>query len=194
MIKVGEVLVSDDAIETRFSCNVSACKGACCRVGNAGPPLADGEVQQVRDALPALVASSPERSRERIMRGEVFDRRPGKVNMACFEDGACVLSFPLPDGSVGCQLERAYRQKKTSFIKPRFCHLFPLTLESFYGQTVVNVERREECESGYDSDRGILEAFQEPLERVLGENWYSELTKALPAARAELAGRSKRRR
>lgn len=189
MIKVGEVLVSDDVIEARFSCDLSACKGACCRVGDRGAPLAAGEEAAVEEALPALLVDAPERSRDRIARGDVFERLDGKTSLACFPDGACVLSFPLPDGSVGCQLERAYRKGETTFLKPLFCHLFPVRLESFYGQTAVNLERRRECEPGFLAAGGLIEGFREPLTRALGEDWYRQLEAALPAARADLKSR-----
>ena len=39
MIKVDNVLVSDDLKETFFVCNLAACHGDCCVEGDAGAPL-----------------------------------------------------------------------------------------------------------------------------------------------------------
>ena len=47
MIKVGEVLVSDDIRDKEFVCNLEKCKGACCVEGDFGAPLEEAELQIV---------------------------------------------------------------------------------------------------------------------------------------------------
>jgi hypothetical protein len=45
MIKVGEVLVSDDIKDVEFVCNLEKCKGACCVEGDLGAPLEESELE-----------------------------------------------------------------------------------------------------------------------------------------------------
>ncbi|MBI2942791.1 MAG: DUF3109 family protein [Candidatus Wallbacteria bacterium] len=194
MIKVGKVLVSEEAVAARFACDLGACLGACCRVGDLGAPLAAGEREAIREALPRLLPGLPAENRERISAsGWVDSRDDGKEQLACFPDGRCVFSVPLPVAArpgaevpLGCALEAAFRSGATGFPKPIFCHLFPLKLACFYDQTAVNAERRPECEAGFDAgcaaQTGLLEFSRDALVRLFGQKWYDAL---LPAARAE---------
>jgi hypothetical protein len=43
MIKVGEILVSDDIKDVEFVCHLEKCKGACCVEGDLGAPLEEDE-------------------------------------------------------------------------------------------------------------------------------------------------------
>src|SRR5690349_25060740 len=49
MIKVGEVLVSDDIKAKEFVGNLEKCKGACCVEGDLGAPLEEDELQILQD-------------------------------------------------------------------------------------------------------------------------------------------------
>jgi hypothetical protein len=83
----------------------------------------------------------------------------------------------------GCALELAFRQGKSCFRKPLFCHLFPLILDEYQGQRVLNAERRPECEPGHGAGIGLLEFSREALMRAFGAAWYDELLAALSVAR-----------
>ena len=45
MIKVGDILVSDDIADKEFVCNLEKCKGACCVEGDYGAPLEEDELE-----------------------------------------------------------------------------------------------------------------------------------------------------
>src|SRR5215218_4613414 len=49
MIKVGEVLVSDDIKTVEFVCHLEKCKGACCVEGDLGAPLEDDELDVMKE-------------------------------------------------------------------------------------------------------------------------------------------------
>ena len=48
MIKVGEILVSDDIRDVEFVCNLEKCKGACCVEGDLGAPLEESELETMK--------------------------------------------------------------------------------------------------------------------------------------------------
>jgi hypothetical protein len=50
MLAIGETLVSEEILEKKFVCDLTACKGACCVKGDYGAPLEDGELA-VLDAI-----------------------------------------------------------------------------------------------------------------------------------------------
>ncbi len=45
MIEIGKSIVSSDLLTSNFTCNLKACKGACCVMGDSGAPLEDDEVE-----------------------------------------------------------------------------------------------------------------------------------------------------
>ncbi|MBI3890718.1 MAG: DUF3109 family protein [Candidatus Wallbacteria bacterium] len=189
MIEVGDILVSEDAVTARFACDLGACLGACCRVGDAGAPLGPGEREAVEEALAVVLAWLPAENRELFAREGFVDRRqPEKPQLVCFPDGRCVFSIAFAAASgrtgvpLGCALEAAFRRGLTRFRKPLFCHLFPLKLGHFYDRRVLNVERRPECEPGFDGGIGMLESSREVLVRLFGDAWYEQ---CLEAARRE---------
>lgn len=187
MILVRDVLISEEALQARFACDLPACLGACCRVGDAGAPLAQGERAEIEAALPAVRAILPAENREAIERAGWLDEScQRKARLACFPDGRCVFSVPAggPGSPLGCALELAFKQGKTCFRKPLFCHLFPLTLDDYQGQRVLNAERRSECEPGFGAGIGLLEFSREALVRAFGAAWYDELLAALRAERS----------
>ena len=49
MIKVGEVLVSDDIATVEFVCHLEKCKGACCVEGDLGAPLGEDELAVMKE-------------------------------------------------------------------------------------------------------------------------------------------------
>ena len=55
MIKVGEVLVSDDIKEVEFVCNLEKCKGACCVEGDLGAPLEEDELEVMKKITPKVL-------------------------------------------------------------------------------------------------------------------------------------------
>ena len=54
MIKVGEVLVSDDIKEVEFVCKLEKCKGACCVEGDLGAPLEEDELPVMHEIQAAV--------------------------------------------------------------------------------------------------------------------------------------------
>lgn len=45
MIAIDDVLIANDIVEKKFVCNLNACKGACCWVGDYGAPVLPKEVK-----------------------------------------------------------------------------------------------------------------------------------------------------
>ena len=44
MFQVGKYIISSDLLEKKFACDLPLCLGNCCRYGDAGAPLSEGEV------------------------------------------------------------------------------------------------------------------------------------------------------
>ena len=51
MIVVGNKLLSEDIFDVQFSCDISACQGACCVEGSGGAPLTEEECAILDDVF-----------------------------------------------------------------------------------------------------------------------------------------------
>jgi hypothetical protein len=119
MIKVGEVLVSDDIKEVEFVCHLDKCKGACCVEGDLGAPLEESELAimheiqaQVRpyltpDGIKAIEAQGP----------YILDE-DGDYSTPTIEGKECAYAHYNEVGILKCGIEQAYLDEKISFHKP----------------------------------------------------------------------------
>jgi len=51
MIEHRGTLISEELFEKRFVCDLNACKGACCEIGDSGAPLEPEEAKLIAKAL-----------------------------------------------------------------------------------------------------------------------------------------------
>ena len=108
MIRVDNCLVSEDVVEKEFSCNVLACKGACCIEGDAGAPLEEGELVSIEKNLSAI---RDEMDAEGIRTLEKFgssetDSFDGSLVTTCKPNKECVFVV-RKDGILNCAIEIA---------------------------------------------------------------------------------------
>ena len=48
MFQLGKTIVSEEILEKEFVCDLNACKGACCVEGDAGAPLEESELDELK--------------------------------------------------------------------------------------------------------------------------------------------------
>ena len=114
----------------------------------------------------------------------------GDYTTPLVDNAQCAYSF-VENGITYCAIERAYREGRTSFVKPVSCHLYPIRVMRFSnGSTGLNYHRWKICESacacGRRLDIPLYIALREPIVRRFGEEFY----KALECA-ADMLGQSK---
>ena len=54
MIRVQDVILSEDIATAKFVCDITKCKGACCVVGDAGAPVDREEIPVLNKAFKEL--------------------------------------------------------------------------------------------------------------------------------------------
>ncbi len=178
MLLIGEAVVEDDVVLSRFRCDLEACKGACCCIeGGRGAPLEDDEVLEVEKAFPH---ARPFLSREhlsRIAEAGLWEGTRGDYVTTCLNDRACVFVF-YEEGIARCSFERAFLEGATDWRKPLSCHLFPIRVRRA-DTDHVRYERIAECDPGRRcGDREgvpLPEFLREPLIRSFGDAWYRRL-------------------
>lgn len=188
MFAVGNILISDDLLDAPFSCNLGACHGACCVVGDAGAPLEPDERALLEEVLPVVRERlRPEALAVIEAKGVWEELDPGEYATTCVGDAECV--FVVYDGPVAkCAIQAAQMEGRTDIAKPISCHLFPVRIERIGDFHVVNYERVGICRPGVRHGRAkgtqLAAYLKEPLERRFGDGWYKEFVEALEARRA----------
>ena len=178
MFVVDDVLISDDLVEAAFSCNLSACLGACCVQGAAGAPLEKSELKEVESVLETVRPRLRPEALKVIEKEGVWEElAPGHYATTCVGEAECV--FVRYDGPVAkCAIQEAYHQGKVSFEKPISCHLYPIRVRQLGDFEALNYEQIDICAPGRKyGDRqgiGLAEMLERPLKRKYGEDWYNQ--------------------
>jgi hypothetical protein len=54
IFEIEDKLVTSEIFENNFVCDLNACKGECCVVGDAGAPLEKEEILEIENILPIV--------------------------------------------------------------------------------------------------------------------------------------------
>lgn len=168
MIIVGNSIVSDDIADCRFSCDCSACHGACCIEGDSGAPLLESEVTELERVLPdVLLLLTPEGRKAIEEQGVAVRDRDGDLGTPLINGSACAYITYASDGTALCALQQHY--------KPVSCHLYPIRVEDYGEFTAVNYHRWDICRCAIGHGEPLYRYLKEPLIRRFGSEWYDEL-------------------
>jgi hypothetical protein len=181
MIKVGEILVSDDIKEVEFVCNLEKCKGACCVEGELGAPLEEDELETLRSIQAAVRPYLTVEGVQAIeAQGPYILDEDGDFSTPTIAGKECAYSLYDEKGILKCGIEQAYLDGKVDFRKPISCHLYPLRItKNKKGFEAVNYHKWDICSAacvlGKSLQVPLYRFLKDPLIRKYGEAWYDEL-------------------
>jgi hypothetical protein len=184
MFKVHDVILSEDIATTRFACNISRCKGACCVVGDAGAPVDESEVSVLEKAFGQLQNRlSPEAVTTARREGVVRKNTNGSFELNCVNDGACIFVETNDRGAATCAIQNAYYKGDFNWEKPLSCHLFPIRLKKVAGTEYANFDYVPEtcapgCENGERKGIYVADFLESALKRRYGTDWYDDFITA----------------
>ena len=183
MVEIGRTLISDDIFEKHFACDLSKCKGACCIEGDSGAFLTNYEAAIIEQNYPFFEIHLPEKHIEEIKeQGYSVIDNDGDLVTPLVDNRQCVYSFHDEKGILKCSIEKTYFEGKINFRKPVSCHLFPIRITEYEKFDAVNYQELDICKSGRvcgSSQKLPLYKFlQEPLIRLYGHEWFTELETA----------------
>jgi len=182
IIEIGDKLVSDEIFEKEFVCNLNACKGACCVEGNDGAPLTNEEVDLLEEHVDRIKPYMTPEGVEQVEANGVFymDRENEPVT-SLVKGAECAFVFRDDRGITKCSVEQAYRDEKIPFNKPISCHLYPIRVKKFRSFTALNYDKwpicKDACTLGEELGVPVFRFLEEPLKRIYGEAFYTELEK-----------------
>ncbi|WP_321425133.1 DUF3109 family protein [uncultured Bacteroides sp.] len=180
MIQIDDTIISLDVFKEKFLCNLDACKGECCIEGDAGAPLEESEVEQLKKVLPVIWKDlSPEAQAVIEKQGVCYKDEDGDLVTSIVNGKDCVFTCYDEKGCCYCAIEKAYRDGKVDFYKPVSCHLYPIRVQNYSEFRAVNYHRWSVCKAavllGEKEDVPVYKFLKEPLIRKFGEEWYTEL-------------------
>lgn len=191
MMKVGEILVSDDVREKEFVCNLDKCKGACCVEGDFGAPLDEDELAILEEIYPKV---KPYLSKEGIKVIEKVGTHTvdddGDLVTPVIDGRECVYAIYDKKGVLKCGIEQAYYDGKVSWKKPISCHLYPIRITKKKEFEALNYHKwhicSPACALGKELQVPVYKFLKDPLIRKYGEAWYEDLLKTIEAEEKRL--------
>lgn len=191
MIAIDNTLISEHLIERKFVCDLNACKGACCVIGDSGAPLEKEELEIMERLLDKVKPYMNEKGKKTIAKyGHYVIDHEGDYTTPLVSPGAeCAFVFYDETNTAKCAYEKAYMDGKTDWKKPVSCHLYPVRISKYKNYNAVNYHQWElckpACDCGKKLDVPVYRFLKEPLIRHFGENWYKQLELAAKQAEKE---------
>ena len=180
ILEVSNILVSSDIINEQFCCDLDKCHGICCVEGDAGAPVTLDEIAGIEDSLDTVWGDMSASAQAVVdKQGVAYTDREGDLVTSIVGGKDCVFTC-YENGCCLCALERAYRQGKTSFIKPISCALYPIREKRINSDIVaLNYNRWDVCrdavKKGQELGLPVYRFLEGPLVRRFGKEWYDEL-------------------
>lgn len=189
MIRVHDVILSEDIATARFACNLSRCKGACCVVGDAGAPVSKDEIPVLRKAFKELKGElDPEAVRVAEEKGVVQGNTKSGYEISCIGSGECIFVQKDKAGVATCAIQSAYFEGRFVWEKPISCHLYPVRLKHIAGFDYANFEYIPElcsagCRRGEDEGIYLADFLKDSLIRRYGIKWFNDFLEACKEVR-----------
>lgn len=179
-IEIDDIFVNSELIETKFTCDLGKCKGACCTMESQfGAPLLESEIEVIENILPIVKKYLPKKNIKVIEKKGFYEEKMETLMTTSVDNRDCV--FIYYEGDIAkCAIEKAYYNGEVDFKKPISCHLFPIRVSDF-GGPILRFEEYDICkcalEKGKKTNLSVLEFCQESLGRAFGEEWLNKLKK-----------------
>lgn len=127
MIIIDNVVIEDDITQEVFTCNLAACKGACCVEGDSGAPLTQAESDTLAQIYPKLKPYLRKEGKEAIsLQGtSCVNPNDNEIETPLVNGKECAYAI-FENGIVKCGIEKAYYAGTINFLKPISCHLYPI--------------------------------------------------------------------
>lgn len=180
MMRVGNILVSDEIADNEFVCNLEKCKGACCVEGELGAPLEESELEilkSIYDEVKPFLTSEGIKAIEE--QGLYILDEDGDYSTPTVGGRECAYAVYDEKSVLQCGIERAYNAGKVNWKKPISCHLYPIRILKKRNVEALNYHRWEicspACELGKQLKVPVYRFLKDALIRKYGEVWYQEL-------------------
>lgn len=179
MFQIGNTLVSSAVFEKHFKCDLKACLGACCVLGDSGAPLYPGEADEISKDLESIKPFMRQEGVRAIdQQGIAVRDSDGDWVTPLIDGKECAFVAFDERGIARCAIEDAWRAGVTHFRKPVSCHLYPIRITPYGNHDSVNYHIWKVCDAacrlGDSTKVTIFEFVREALVRKYGLEWVGE--------------------
>ena len=182
MLKIDGTLVSLDLLEENFTCDLEKCKGACCVLGDAGAPLLKHEVEKLQGIFDDIKTYLRPEARDVIEKSGIYYIDTDGEYVTQLNSGKECVFTVFERGIARCGIEQAFEEGKTDFRKPLSCHLYPVRIRKYKDFNAVNYDKWSVCSPaiilGNRKKTPVFRFAEQPLVRMFGKAWFSELSEA----------------
>ena len=181
MIIIGDTLISEELVTSRFRCNLRHCSGQCCVEGDAGAPLEKSEIEEIAAGLNEIKPFMEEKGLASLRTENFYTRDLFGGLVTSLNEGKECLFTVFKNGIAFCAIEKAWEAGKITFQKPISCHLYPVRISKYDDFEAVNVHRWHVCASAWadESTELLYQYLKAPLIRKYGAEWYDQLEAAV---------------
>lgn len=183
IIEINDKLISTEVFDRKFICDLNRCKGACCVEGDAGAPVTQEEIEEIRASLDGIKEFMRPEGIEAIEQEGLYYRDDYCEDVITLIDGgACAFANFDESGTAYCTIEKAYNAGKSSIKKPISCHLYPIRISKSKMFQMVNYHEWDICGAacvlGETVNMPVYKFLKEPLIRAFGDEFYKDLEEA----------------
>jgi hypothetical protein len=180
MIIINETLVSEEILEEKFVCDLTACKGECCVAGESGAPLEKEEIALLEAVYPKVKPYMDKAGVKAVKEQGVYViDEDGDYTTPLIEGKQCAFVVFDPQGIATCAIEKAHKDGKIDYKKPISCHLYPIRINKTKTYEALNYHRwsvcKPACACGSKLNVPVYKFLKDPLIRKYGTEWYEEL-------------------
>ena len=176
MKQIGDVLISDQAWQTKFACDLSQCLGKCCMYGDLGAPISEEEEEKIKSLLDQ-VKPRLSRQQQTFLAAGISEKWKGSLHIREIrENTPCPLSFCDPNGVILCSLHDLALEKSLPLldVKPLWCSLFPIMLKQTGSGWMINCHIPDFCRS-VANPPPLLLSFADLLQTFFGKEWVEKV-------------------
>ncbi|NTV46716.1 MAG: DUF3109 family protein [Chlorobiales bacterium] len=178
LISIEHVLVEPQVVNEFFLCDLQRCKGSCCVEGELGAPVTSEEVEAIERNFEKIKPYLPQANLDAISKVGIYESYKGDLYLTTVSGKECVFASADENGVVGCNIEKAYFDKNSDFLKPVSCHLFPIRVRRKFGMDHLVYVQISECVAARtcgETEKVPLYEFLAPaLRRKYGDDWTDE--------------------
>jgi hypothetical protein len=185
MIVIQDTIISEELFDTKFTCHLEKCKGACCVEGDRGAPLAPQDIEEITNNIEAIKPyMTPAYLKTMEQEGFYEIDDDGEPVTTCQPTGECNFVVYDNTGTTQCAIELAHKAGAIDYKKPISCHLYPVRLQKYKHYTAVNYSQWDICSPactlGQELNMPVYAFLKDALIRKFGADWYNELVSHAP--------------
>ena len=140
LINVDDVLVNKEILETKFTCDLDKCKGACCTMeSDFGAPLLKEEIDKINEVLPKVKKYLSERQIKEIETKGFHFEIDGELMVSAIDNQDCVFAFYHGD-IAKCAIEKVYYDEVMQRAVSKFIPAEELVVP-YYASDLMECER-----------------------------------------------------